>query len=88
MSGKNKERAMKGKNDVERSPSTSEKRRQNEKEQIVEFEGEYGYYKGDFFHALSNFILKCEGVVEENGDISGYMLRAKPKNNRNENVEN
>jgi hypothetical protein len=31
--------------------------------------------------------LKCEGVVEEDKEIVGYMLRAKPKDNREENVE-
>ena len=77
MSGKDK-------TDVE----TPEKRRHTEKEQIVELDGEYGYYKNDSFHSLSNFILKCEGVVEEDGVITGYMMRAKPKDNRDENVEN
>ena len=77
MSGKDK-------TDVE----TPEKRRHTEKQQIVELDGEYGYYKNDSFHSLSNFILKCEGVVEEDGVITGYMMRAKPKDNRDENVEN
>ena len=63
-------------------------KKRGEKEQIVEEDGEYGYYKNDSFHSLSNFVLKCEGVVEENGVITGYMLRAKPKDNREENVEN
>jgi hypothetical protein len=77
----------KRKADIESSP-TPEKKRHGEKEQIVESDGEYGYYKNDSFHSLSNFVLKCEGVVEENGVITGYMLRAKPKDNRDENVEN
>ena len=79
--------SSKDKSDIESSP-TPEKRRHGEKEQIVELDGEYGYYKKDSFHSLSNFVLKCEGVVEENGEITGYMLRAKPKDNRDENVEN
>ena len=72
--------------DVECSPS-HEKRRNNEKEQVTEVDGAYGYYKNDSFHSLSNFVLKCEGVVEENGEIAGYMLRAKLKNNRDDNDE-
>jgi hypothetical protein len=77
----------KSRTDVD-SSSTPKKRRQGEKEQIVESDGEYGYYKNDTFHSLSNFVLKCEGVVEEGGVVTGYMLRAKPKDNRDENVEN
>ncbi|PFX13601.1 hypothetical protein AWC38_SpisGene22299 [Stylophora pistillata] len=41
--------------------------------------GEYGYFKNEKFTTVSNFILRCEGVVEEDGDVVGFMLRAKPK---------
>ena len=71
---------------TESSP-ISEKKRNTEKELIVESDGEYGYYKNDLFHSMSNFILKCEGVVEEDGVVTGYLLRAKPKDNRDENAE-
>ena len=69
------------------SHEVKEKKRSSEKDQVIENEGEYGYYKNDLFHSLSNFVLKCEGVVEEDKEIVGYMLRAKPKDNREENVE-
>ena len=50
---------------------------------IVEQDGEYGYFKNEKFTTVSNFILRCEGVVKEDGDVVGFILRAKPKNDIN-----
>jgi hypothetical protein len=86
MSNIEKAKAVKGKGKAEVSPCSKDKKRGQEN--IIEEEGEYGYIKNDLFHSLSNFTLKCEGVVEEKGEIVGYIVRARIKNNRNENVEN
>lgn len=67
------------------SGNSKEKKRapEVERSKIKEQDGEYGYFKNDHFNAVTNFIVRCEGVVEEDGDVVGFMLRAKPKNNRN-----
>lgn len=67
------------------SGTSKEKKRPAEidRARIVEQDGEYGYFKNEKFTTVSNFILRCEGVVEEDGDVVGFMLRAKPKNKRN-----
>ena len=67
------------------SGTSKEKKRPAEidRARIVEQDGEYGYFKNEKYTTVSNFILRCEGVVEEDGDVVGFMLRAKPKNNRN-----
>ena len=71
------------------SPSSSgtskEKKRPVEidRARIVEQDGEYGYFKNEKFTTVSNFILRCEGVVKEDGDVVGFILRAKPKNDIN-----
>jgi hypothetical protein len=79
------------------SPKSSKDRKLvNEKENVVEENGEYGYFKNESFHACMNFVLKCEGIVEEVKDIYkegqveskkmviGYMIRAKQRNYREE----
>ncbi|XP_067020202.1 uncharacterized protein [Acropora muricata] len=67
------------------SSNPKEKKRPTEidRARIIEQDGEYGYFKNEKFTTVSNFILRCEGVVEEDGDVVGFMLRAKPKNYRN-----
>ena len=51
----------------------------------MEQDGEYSYIKNDKLHAVGNFVLLVcwDGVVEEDGDVIGFMSRAKPKNNHN-----
>ena len=49
----------------------------------VENDGEYGVMtKKSKFKALTNFILGVDGYVEENEEVTGFLIRAKPKNNR------
>lgn len=50
---------------------------------IVIRDGEYGMEKGEEFIVLTNFILRCEGLVEEAGEVVGFMISAKPKQHRN-----
>ena len=67
---------------TEGSPSESQSEKKRDGQKDVEEEGEYGVYVKKVFHSLSNFVLRCVGVVEEDGAIVGYMVQAKPKNNR------
>ena len=68
----------------EKDSYSKAKRSSNQKDNTLDENGEYGFFPNETFCALCNFVLKCEGVVVEDGDIIGYMVRAKPKNNRNE----
>ena len=83
---------MEKKNDYQQTTKSSP--RSSNKECVIEENGEYGYMKNDEFIACTNFILQCQGIVEEsrttiqNGrpesrfEIVGYMVRAKPKSHR------
>ena len=68
---------------------SSEKRKTPEldKSKVVIKDGEYCLERGDTFTSLTNFILRCEGLVEDDGEVSGFMISAKPKNNRNTEAE-
>ena len=68
---------------------SSEKRKAPEldKSKVVIKDGEYGLERGDTFTSLTSFILRCEGLVEDDGEVSGFMISAKPKNNRNTEAE-
>ena len=54
---------------------------------IMEQDWEYGYTKNDKFHTVTKFVLRCEGEVEEKEEVVGFMLQAKPKNNRNADID-
>ena len=41
---------------------------------IVEVEGEYGIQCSKKFVMLTNFKLCCEGIVEERGEVTGFMI--------------
>ena len=68
---------------------SSEKRKTPEldKSKVVIKYGEYCLERGDTFTSLTNFILRCEGLVEDDGEVSGFMINAKPKNNRSTEAE-
>ena len=56
-----------------------------DKNKIVESGGEYGVMKNrTTFKALTNFVLRVDGYVEEDEEVTGFLIRAKPKNNRAE----
>ena len=60
-----------------------------DRNKIVENDGEYGVMtKKSKFKALTNFTLRVDGYVEENEEVTGFLIRAKPKNNRVETNSN
>ena len=45
-----------------------------DRSKIVEVEGEYGIQCSEKFVTLTNFKLCCEGIVEEQGEVTGFMI--------------
>ena len=69
---------------TEKKPSEKKKASSElDRTKIVIRDGEYGMECGAEFLALMNFILQCEGLVEEDGEVVGFMVCAKPKQHRN-----
>ena len=74
--------------ETKETKSTEKRNNTFDQSKIIVKNGEYGWMKNkNTFAPLTSFILRVDGVVEENGEVTGFMLSAKPKNNRDETSE-